>query len=521
MSKLRVLALAAIVACGCNAAASAAPLRVLIFSGQNNHNWKETTPAIQQILAESGKFSVEVSEHPEQATAASLAKFDVIVSNWNTFAPGGVKDWPAAARQAYVDFVRGGRGVVSVHAGSSSFYDWPDYQRIGGASWKLGQTSHGAPHAFTVTASAVDHPITRGMKPFTTTDELWVKPGVHADATVLATAEGQPSVLATSLGRGRGLTLLLGHDAKFMQNAGFRRLLLRGAEWAATGKVSEPQLSWQQTDGTLALVRDGKVVWQLNMAEREGKPYFHPLRLPDGADVTALRPADHPWHLGLWWSWKYIDGVNYWEFDPKTHLYHGITEVTGKQVAARPDHSATVNLQLAYHLPHQLPVLTERRVVTVSPPDGDGGYTIDWNATFTAGAKDAVLDRTPPTGRKNGLPWGGYAGLSLRFAPEQKKWTFTGPSGAKGVPALGTGKPGPWVDFSGPRGGVTIFDGPRNLRHPTPWYLIQQMPFMTPAILYHDPYTLPAGKTLSLRYRVFVHAAGADPATQWQKFSRQ
>ena len=42
----------------------------------------------------------------------------------------------------------------------------------------------------------------------------------------------------TGFGKGRGFTLLLGHSAAFMENAGFRTLLLRGAEWAATGQVN-------------------------------------------------------------------------------------------------------------------------------------------------------------------------------------------------------------------------------------------------------------------------------------------
>lgn len=214
-----------------------APLRVLLFSGQNNHDWKNSTPELQQILAGSGRFTVEVTDHPEQCTAATFAKYDVVLSNWNTFGNPAVTNWPAETRAAFLDFVRSGHGFVAVHAGSSSFYDWPEYQQLSGASWKLGQTSHGAPHLFTVTPSA-GHPVTGGMAPFTTTDELWVKPGVDPAAIVLATADGQPVALATSFGSGRGFTLLLGHDKGRMENAGFRSLLLRGLEWAATGKAA-------------------------------------------------------------------------------------------------------------------------------------------------------------------------------------------------------------------------------------------------------------------------------------------
>ena len=225
---------------------AAEPVRVLIFSGQNNHDWKATTPALKKVLVDAGRFTVEVNEHPERCTAATLARFDVVLSNWNTFGNCGVKDWPAETQRAYLDFVRSGKGTVSVHAGSSSFYDWPEYQQIAGASWKLGQTSHNAPHTFTVKPAAVDHPITRGMKPFTTTDELWLKPGVLPMAVVLATAEGQPVALVTSnLARAAASRCCWGTMRSSWRTPVFGDLLLRGTEWAATGRVTVPEFKSQ------------------------------------------------------------------------------------------------------------------------------------------------------------------------------------------------------------------------------------------------------------------------------------
>jgi HEAT repeat protein len=54
----------------------------------------------------------------------------------------------------------------------------------------------------------------------------------------LAIGDDQPVAFALEFGRGRGFTLLLGHSAAFMATPGFQSLLLRGAEWAVTGKVT-------------------------------------------------------------------------------------------------------------------------------------------------------------------------------------------------------------------------------------------------------------------------------------------
>jgi uncharacterized protein len=212
-------------------------IRVLVFTGQNNHNWVETTPKLKAILEAGGRFAVDVTEHPEQCDAATLAKYDVLVSDWNTWGKSPATTWPDATRTAFLDFVRNGKGFVAVHAGSSSFFDWAEYQQIAGAWWKLGETGHGAPHRFTVKPVA-DHPIMHGVQPFSTLDELWLKPGVHPAAKVLATGDDQPVALATEFGQGRGFTLLLGHSAEFMNVPGFQTLLGRGAEWAATGQVT-------------------------------------------------------------------------------------------------------------------------------------------------------------------------------------------------------------------------------------------------------------------------------------------
>ena len=45
-------------------AAHAAPLKALILDGQNNHDWKNTTPVIKKILEDSGEFTVEVATSP-------------------------------------------------------------------------------------------------------------------------------------------------------------------------------------------------------------------------------------------------------------------------------------------------------------------------------------------------------------------------------------------------------------------------------------------------------------------------
>ena len=43
---------------------AADPIKVLIVDGQNNHDWKSTTPVLKQQLEESGLFQVDVATSP-------------------------------------------------------------------------------------------------------------------------------------------------------------------------------------------------------------------------------------------------------------------------------------------------------------------------------------------------------------------------------------------------------------------------------------------------------------------------
>jgi type 1 glutamine amidotransferase len=228
-------------------------IRVLILTGRNNHNWKQTTPKLQEILEKSGKFSVETTVPPTGLTADDLRNYDVIVSDWNSWG-GGSKEaeaaWTDAVREAYLDFVRQGKGHVTIHAGGSSFYQsWPEYRKVALVFWNLGTTGHGRQHEFKVRIDQTDHPVVQGLSEFTIRDELWNKPGVVDGATVLASAysdkqnesrgtdQWEPSVVVANYGDGRCFATLLGHDAKTMENEGFQQLLIRGVQWAATGKV--------------------------------------------------------------------------------------------------------------------------------------------------------------------------------------------------------------------------------------------------------------------------------------------
>ena len=73
-------------------------IRVLIFSGRNNHDWRTTTPFLHKFLVDSGRFDVRVEEEPVGVTAATLAAYDVLVLDYQ-----GPR-WGKVTEKAVVEF---------------------------------------------------------------------------------------------------------------------------------------------------------------------------------------------------------------------------------------------------------------------------------------------------------------------------------------------------------------------------------------------------------------------------------
>jgi len=278
------------------------------------------------------------------------------------------------------------------------------------------------------------------------------------------------------------------------------------------GRASGPaKYEWKHDPGrALALLADGKTVWICHFAAADNWPYFHPLSVPGGPVLTGLAPADHPWHRALWFSWKYVNGVNYWEFkDTKNPASEpaGRTELTGKEVIKAGTEGAVILMDLAYRYAGQ-DVMKEKRVIRVGLPREDGSYIIDWQGVFFALDRDVELNKDT-----------GYAGLFFRGAPGLAQPQYLNSEGGRAADVHQ--KPAKWIDLTGIAdpafgpAGVTIFDHPDNFRFPTSWWRDRSrdddaISYIGSAPLYTGLYVIPAGRSLTLRYRVLVHKGAPD-----------
>jgi uncharacterized protein len=256
-----------------------APIRALIIDGQNNHDWRATTPHLKRLLEQTGLFEVDVATTPPKGGAMAqfnpdFSRYQVVVSNYNG------EPWPERAQRAFVRYMEEGGGFVPVHAANNAFPEWPEYNRIigvggwGGRNEKSGPWlywenrvvrdtspgpggSHGSQHAFETVTRAPSHPVMAGLPERWkhAKDELYDRlRGPAENVAVLATAwsdpatngtgKHEPMLLTIQYGKGRVFHTALGHnngaDITSQRCVGFIVTFQRGCEWAATGKVTQP-----------------------------------------------------------------------------------------------------------------------------------------------------------------------------------------------------------------------------------------------------------------------------------------
>jgi len=249
---------------------SGAQVKALLIDGPE---WQPQTAAVKSILEGSGVFQVDILTTPAKGSAfqPSFDKYKVVVLNY------GGDAWPLATIAALDKYVQGGGGLVALASADAAFPIWPEYNLMLGVSgagnrdksagpiwfYREGNMAFDgdtpgpagkAPHPdqpFSVTIRNTEHPVTKGvpliwMHPADTLAGELRGPGknmillatAHSDAERGGTGRDEPVLIALSYGKGRVYHTLLGRMPEAMAGVGFQTLLERGAEWAATGKVT-------------------------------------------------------------------------------------------------------------------------------------------------------------------------------------------------------------------------------------------------------------------------------------------
>ncbi|MDP6479689.1 MAG: ThuA domain-containing protein [Phycisphaerales bacterium] len=212
---------------------------VLVFSrtGGYRHASIEQGQELIQSLGQ-GRWRVVLTEDPSVFTPERLAGFEVVVFLQTT---GDVLD--DAGEAAVEQYVRGGGGLVGIHAAADGERDWPFFGReiLGGAWFK----SHPAIQEAAIVVDDRYHPSTRHLdRTWPRTDEWYdyaqsPRGGVHVIASLDESSyEGgqmgsdHPIVWCAAVGAGAAFYTGLGHTQESYAEPAFQRHIEGGIKWA-------------------------------------------------------------------------------------------------------------------------------------------------------------------------------------------------------------------------------------------------------------------------------------------------
>jgi hypothetical protein len=291
---------------------------------------------------------------------------------------------------------------------------------------------------------------------------------------------------------------------------------------------------------------DGQLFTEYVFGDGASRPYCYPILAADGTSLTRDFPMkvtpgeeqDHPWHRSMWFAHSAVNGVDFWN--------EGVGGAAGglPAVKGRSEHEAFIEVaggatgvlrtRNRWVAPDGKLICTDERTLRFSATAA--GRFIDFEITLHAPADTSVLmgDNKDGTMALRLAQWmtAPHIIKSKDAAGKTAETPFPGVghivNAAGDKDAAAWGKRADWCDYYAPHDGktygVAIFDHPQNLRHPTWWMARDYGLFGANPFGQHDyeglkdqphigDHTIPAGGSLTLRYRFYFHL-GDETAAQ-------
>jgi uncharacterized protein len=196
---------------------------------------------LQQLGEKSGAFDSLATPDCSLINADYLKNFKGLV-----FYTTGELPLSEEQKQAFLDFVKAGKGFVGIHSATDTLYKWPEYGKL------IGGYFDGHPWHQDVVIKVEDttHPAVKDLAPsFKIKDEIYqfkdfskdqvhvllslvnssvdlTKPSVHRADKYFANA------WTTSYGKGRVFYTALGHREEVWSDPRFQKHLVNGIRWA-------------------------------------------------------------------------------------------------------------------------------------------------------------------------------------------------------------------------------------------------------------------------------------------------
>jgi len=283
----------------------------------------------------------------------------------------------------------------------------------------------------------------------------------------------------------------------------------------------EARVSLKQQDGREAVdvLIDGEHVTTYHYSNDWKKPFLWPVKGEGGvgltrdypmAEIPQKKEQDHPHHKSLYTAYGEVNGWDLWAEGENSGFQH-----SGEVTWGSGDAYGWVQAKNVWQDKDHNPVIAEDREYRFYATE-DAARFIDVKVTLRADYGEVALTDT----KEGGL-------VAVRMRPElsRENGHITNAFGDTGESEC-WGKPSPWCDYAGEMEGVgwrgiTVFDNPENLRHPTSWHVrsyglmgancfgysyFNDKDYNKDLVPENGDYTIKAGDSLVMHYRVYIHS---------------
>jgi len=154
----------------------ARPRKILVFwrcEGFFHKSIPVVNEALKIMGRKTGAYEVtECTDDYSVFTPEKLSQFDAVCLNNTTHLKFNPKETPERCK-ALMDFVKGGKGIIGVHAATDNFYEWPEAMEMMGGKFTGHPWTAGGTWAFKI--DDPDHPLMAAFKGkgFKISDEIY------------------------------------------------------------------------------------------------------------------------------------------------------------------------------------------------------------------------------------------------------------------------------------------------------------------------------------------------------------
>ena len=258
------------------------------------------------------------------------------------------------------------------------------------------------------------------------------------------------------------------------------------------------------------------------------RPYYYPLMGPGDAPMTRNWPMkttaneehDNPHHRSLWFAHGEVNGQDFWSEQKNFGkiVHDGFTAIKSRE------RMGVISSRDKWVASDGKVICTDERTLRIYNPGAVDERMFDFEITLHASNGELTFGDT-----KEGT-------MAVRLAETMRLKGKVGHGhiiNSAGVRDGDTwGKRADWCDYYGPVDGkavgIAIFDHPQNPRHPTWWHVRDYGLFAANPFGQHDfeklpnktagNLVVPAGQSITFRYRFYLHAGDEQQAKVAERY---